>query len=67
MVLNQMGFVLATFVRRFEGIENRDEEMRFVEEYMFSVQSRNGVKVAFKLEKTCESGVLVPDFKNRDL
>ena len=51
MVLNQIGFVLATFVRRFEGIENRDEEMRFVEEYMFSVQSRNGVKVAFKLGK----------------
>lgn len=48
MVLNQMGFVLATFVRRFEEIENRDEEMRFVEQYMFSVQSRNGVKVAFK-------------------
>lgn len=44
-----MGFVLATFVRKFEVIENRDEEMRFVEQYMFSVQSRNGVKVAFRL------------------
>ena len=47
MVLNQMGFVLATFIRKFETIENRDEEMRYVEEYKFSVQSRNGVKVAF--------------------
>lgn len=46
-----MGFVLANFVRRFEVIEYRNEEMRFVEQYMFSVQSRNGIKVAFKMGK----------------
>ena len=42
MVLNQMGFVVATFVRRFEGFENKDEEMSFVEQYMFSVRSQDG-------------------------
>lgn len=47
MVLCQMGFVLARFVGKFEGILNRDPVEEFVEEYMFSVQSRNGVKVGF--------------------
>lgn len=47
MVLCQMGFLLARFVGRFKGIVNRDPVEGFVEEYMFSVQSRNGVKVGF--------------------
>ena len=47
MVLCQMGFVLARFVERFERIVNRDPVEDFVEEYMFTVQSRNGVKVGF--------------------
>lgn len=47
MVLCQMGFVLARFVKEFERIVNRDPVEDFVEEYMFTVQSRNGVKVAF--------------------
>lgn len=45
MVLNQMGYVLARFAREFEMVENCDPVEEFVEEYMFSVQSRNGVKV----------------------
>ncbi len=32
---------------RFERIVNRDPVEGFVEEYMFSVQSRNGVQVGF--------------------
>ncbi|KAK4693181.1 hypothetical protein P7C71_g4174, partial [Lecanoromycetidae sp. Uapishka_2] len=48
MVLNQMGYTLARFVTEFEAIENRDPVHEFVEAYMFSVQSRNGVKVAFR-------------------
>lgn len=47
MVLCQMGFVLARFVREFEAIVNMDPVEEFVEEYMFSMQSRNGVKVGF--------------------
>ena len=48
MVLNQMAYTLARFVTEFESIENKDKVEEFVEEYMFSVQSRNGVKVAFQ-------------------
>lgn len=47
MVLCQMGFVLARFVGKFENIVNRDPVEEFVEEYMFTLQSRNGVKVGF--------------------
>ena len=47
MVLTQMGYVLVKFVRRYEGIVNRDPVEEFVEEYNFTMQSRNGVKIAF--------------------
>ena len=47
MVLTQLGQVLARFVGSFERIENRDPVEKFVEDYLFSVQSRHGVKVAF--------------------
>ncbi len=47
MVLCHMGLVLARFVRNFKTIVNMDPVEEFVEEYMFSMQSRNGVKVGF--------------------
>lgn len=42
-----MGFVLVRFMRKFEAIVNMDPVEEFVEKYMFSMQSRNGVKVGF--------------------
>jgi len=47
MVLTQYGYLLVRFIQEFEGIENRDEEIKFVEEHRMTKQSRNGVKVAF--------------------
>ena len=47
MILTQYGYLLVRFVQEFECIENRDEEIKFVEEHRMTKQSRNGVKVAF--------------------
>ena len=47
MVLTQYGYLSVRFIQEFECMENRDEEMRFVEEDRMRKQSRNGVKVAF--------------------
>jgi len=42
-----MAFFLVRMVQEFKTIENRDECMEYVEEYLMTKQSRNGVKVAF--------------------
>ena len=47
MALSECSYVLARFVQAFPCMENRDSEIEFVEEHMMSMQSRNGVKVAF--------------------
>ena len=47
MVLAQASFVLARMMKEFKSIENRDPVYGFVEEHRLTMQSRNGVKVAF--------------------
>ena len=47
MVLTQLGYLLVRFVQEFRRMDNKDEEIRFVEEHRMTKQSRNGVKVAF--------------------
>ena len=48
MILTQYAFVLVRILREFEEIENRDPEIKFVEEIKFRKKSRNGVQVAFR-------------------
>ena len=55
MVLTQYAFILVRFLQEFESIENRDPEMRFIEEIKFAKKSRNGVKVAFIAAKHAEA------------
>ena len=47
MVLTQYGYLLVRFVQAFRRMDNKDVEMKFVEEHRMTKQSRNGVKVAF--------------------
>ena len=47
IALIECAYVLARLVQRFERIENRDPEMTFIEQSRLTVESRNGVKVAF--------------------
>jgi len=46
MALGQCAYLLVRFLQEFKTLENRDEEMRFVEEIKMLCESRNGVKVA---------------------
>jgi cytochrome P450 monooxygenase len=45
--LTDMAFFLVKLVQEFATIENRDDCLEYVEEYVMTKQSRNGVKVAF--------------------
>ncbi|KAL8952134.1 MAG: hypothetical protein Q9222_001946 [Ikaeria aurantiellina] len=47
LALTECAYVLARLVQEFDSVENRDPEMDFVEESRLTVESRNGVKVAF--------------------
>ena len=47
MVLIESGYIIIKFMEAFRHMENRDPEPLFVEEHKTSMQSRNGVKVAF--------------------
>lgn len=49
MVLVECSYLVARFVQSFTGIENRDEEVEFVERHKMQMESRNGVKVAFRV------------------
>ena len=42
-----MAFFLVSMVQEFKSIENRDDCEEYVEEYVMTKQSRNGIKVAF--------------------
>jgi len=47
LALSECSYVLARFVQAFPSIENRDPEIKYVEEHRMAMQSRNGVMVAF--------------------
>ena len=47
MALAERSYALARFVQALPQVENRDPEMRDVEEHRMAMQSRNGAKVAF--------------------
>ena len=54
LTLAECAYVLASLLQRFETMENRDPEMAFVEQSRLTVESRNGVKVAFSPAWTLE-------------
>lgn len=39
--------MLARFLQRFESIENRNPEVEYIEQSRLTIESRNGVKIAF--------------------
>ena len=45
-VLLQLTYLLVRVVQNFRGIENRDEEIAYVEEMKLTSESRNGAKIA---------------------
>ncbi|KAL8819488.1 MAG: hypothetical protein Q9191_007725 [Dirinaria sp. TL-2023a] len=45
-VLLQLAYLLVRVTQEFESIENRDEEINYIEEIKMTVESRNGVKIA---------------------
>jgi cytochrome P450 len=46
-VLTDISYVLTRLMQHFEKCENRDESVQYVEEFIFTKESRNGIKVAF--------------------
>ncbi|KAF2869042.1 cytochrome P450 [Massariosphaeria phaeospora] len=49
LVYTESKYIMATMLRRFSGIENRDDVLEWVEEQRLIWQSRNGAKVALIL------------------
>lgn len=47
MALTEISYVIIRFMKEFKSIDNRDEEMEFVETVKLTLESRNGVKVGF--------------------
>lgn len=45
MVLAQMAYIMVTFALRFREIENRDPELRLIEEHISLMRIRNGVQI----------------------
>ncbi|TEY43634.1 hypothetical protein BOTCAL_0366g00090 [Botryotinia calthae] len=53
MVLNECLHILVRFAREFRSIENRDSEIRFVEQHKLQMERRHGVKVGFGAISNC--------------
>lgn len=49
MVLTEIAFVLVKMLQEFETLENRDEVDRYVEGFVFTMESKRGVQVGLKL------------------
>ena len=47
MALTDCSYILVRFLQEFREIENRDEQVEFVESIKLSLESGNGVKVGF--------------------
>ena len=47
LALAECAYVLCRLLQKFERIENRDLELEYVEQSRLTMESRNGVKVAF--------------------
>jgi cytochrome P450 monooxygenase len=45
-----MAYFLVRMAQEFKTIQNRDDCLEYVEEYVMTKSSRNGVKVAFSVE-----------------
>jgi cytochrome P450 len=56
LALTQVAFVIFSFARKFERLENRDPVLEFVEDYKIVTESKNGAKVAFILPETEKAG-----------
>lgn len=48
-VLTDVSFIIATLMQKFKSCENRDDCIEYVEQHIFTKESRNGVKVGFVL------------------
>lgn len=46
-VLTDVSYILVRMMQEFKTCENRDECYEYVEEMVFTKESRNGIKVAF--------------------
>ena len=51
LALAECSFVLFRLLREFERIENRDPVREYVEQSRLTTESRNGVKIAFMLQR----------------
>ena len=49
MALLDCSYILARLAQTYAHIENRDEELRFVEEHRMGMQSRNGVLLGLSI------------------
>ena len=47
ITLTQYALIIIRFMQRFEVLENRDDQLEFIEDIKFGKQSKNGVQVAF--------------------
>ena len=52
LALTESAYVLARLLQTFESIENKDPEFAYIEQSRLTVESRNGVKVAFHVGKS---------------
>ncbi|KAL9107959.1 MAG: hypothetical protein Q9227_007174 [Pyrenula ochraceoflavens] len=53
-VLTQLAYLLVRFAEEFEGLENRDPVLEYVEKVRMTVESRNGVKIAVRRRRKGE-------------
>ena len=45
IALTETAYVLVKLLQKFQGIENRDSEMEYIEQSRLTIESRNGVQV----------------------
>lgn len=46
-VYTDVAYILVRLAREFKAIENRDEQLEYIDNIVFVRESKNGVKVAF--------------------
>ncbi|KAL8835314.1 MAG: hypothetical protein Q9170_003369 [Blastenia crenularia] len=52
LAFTESSYVLARLLQTFESIENRDPEIAYIEERRLTIESRNGVRIAFQSDRT---------------
>ena len=49
MVVTETAYVIVRMLQEFSEMENRDSVQEYVEAFIFTMESKNGVKVSLKL------------------